>query len=116
MPKWEYLTLFLEASTRDKEVKEYVKRRFPAKKRIHRHAPESMIPDLNRLGAEGWELVHMEPVPKVGGNEDILFNAGEWSHHYFCVLKRLKEERPPVAPPPPPSLPNQDDPTPPVTG
>ena len=49
-----------------------------------------MIPDLNKLGAEGWELINMEPVAEVGGKEDILI-AGEgrkWTSVYFCVFKR----------------------------
>lgn len=116
MPKWEYLTTFLEADTNNKAVKDYLKQRFPDQKSFGRHAPQAMIPDLNRLGEDGWELVHMEPVPRVGGKEDILFGSGEWTHHYFCVLKRVKAEKPIAPPPPPSSLPNQGDPTPPVNG
>jgi hypothetical protein len=33
----------------------------------------------------------MEPVARVGGKEDILFDADyRWSSTYFCVLKRRK--------------------------
>jgi hypothetical protein len=47
-----------------------------------------MIPQLNKLGKEGWELVHMEPVPRVGGKEDVQFDQYSWSNTYFCVFKR----------------------------
>lgn len=114
MPKWEYLTLFLEAKV-SKDQKEALKRQFP-NQNIGRYAPQAMIPELNQLGEDGWEVVHMEPVAKVGGNGDILFSAAEWSHHYFCVLKRPKADKPQVAPPPPATLPKQDDPIPPVNG
>jgi hypothetical protein len=49
------------------------------------------MPELNRLGAKGWELVHMEPA-YVGNNEDILLHEGggsrRWTNKYFCVFKR----------------------------
>lgn len=106
MAQWEYLTRFLEAQV-DKENAELLKRRFDQKK-LPRYTPESMIPELDSLGAAGWELVHMEPVPKVGGKGDILFGgAPRWSNTYFCVFKRAK-----VVAAPPPQMP-QPQPTPP---
>ncbi|MAS32838.1 MAG: hypothetical protein CL610_02450 [Anaerolineaceae bacterium] len=91
MTQWEYLTLFLEAQVH-KEDEDQLKRRFD-KKKLPRHTPESMIPELDQLGAARWELVHMEPVPKVGGNGDILFHgAPRWSSTYFCVFKRPRPE------------------------
>jgi hypothetical protein len=86
MDQWEYLTLFLEAKASDKETKQFIRDRFDKKPR--RFSPEAMIPELNELGSKGWELVHMEPLPRVGGKEDVQFNWRHWSHHYFCVFKR----------------------------
>lgn len=86
--QWEYLTTFLEARVDSKDVKQYIKSNFDKKPR--KHSPEAMIPDLNKLGTEGWELINMEPVADVGGKEDILI-AGEgrkWTSLYFCVFKR----------------------------
>ena len=86
--QWEYLTTFVEAKTSSKDIKNYIKENFDKKPR--KHSPEAMIPDLNKLGAEGWELINMEPVAQVGGKEDILM-AGEgrkWTSVYFCVFKR----------------------------
>jgi hypothetical protein len=89
MEQWEYLTTFLEAKTKDKTTQEMIKKRFNKKPRAY--SPESMIPELDKLGAEGWEIVHMEPVARVGGKEDVLFDAAyRWSNRYFCVLKRRK--------------------------
>ena len=54
-----------------------------------------MIPELDQLGGEGWELVHMEPVGGVGKKGDVSFTRGYgsmtvWSSAYFCVFKRRK--------------------------
>lgn len=86
--QWEYLTTFVEAKASSKDIKNYIKENFDKKPR--KHSPEAMIPDLNKLGAQGWELINMEPVAEVGGKEDILM-AGEgrkWTSVYFCVFKR----------------------------
>ncbi len=89
--KWEYLTTFLEAKT-SKDTKTYIKNNFD--KKAKKHSPESMIPELNKLGEDGWELVSMEPVAQVGGKEDILISGEDrkWSHAFFCVFKRRKED------------------------
>lgn len=89
MEQWEYLTIFLEATAKDKDVKEFIKQTFDKKPK--RHSPESMIPQLNEYGRQGWELVHMEPVPRLGGKEDIQFDQYSWSNNYFCVFKRREQ-------------------------
>jgi hypothetical protein len=86
MEQWEYLTVFLEASAKKKEVRDFIKNTFNKKAKLH--SPESMIPNLNEYGRQGWELVHMEPVPRVGGKEDVQFDQYSWSNTYFCVFKR----------------------------
>lgn len=85
MEQWEYLTTFLEANAKDKDVQQYIQQTFD--KKAKRHSPESMIPRLNQLGTQGWELIHMEPVPRVGGKEDVQFDHSSWSNVYFCVFK-----------------------------
>lgn len=98
MTQWEYLTLFLEAKVH-KEDADKLKQRFD-KKRLPKYTPESMIPELDQLGAAGWEMIHMEPVPKVGGKGDILFGgAPRWSNRYFCVFKRPKRVPAPASRP-----------------
>jgi hypothetical protein len=111
MEKWEYLTRFLYADARSKEIKEYIKDRFEVKK-PPRFTPEAMIPELDALGEDGWELVHMEPVAGVGGKGDVRFEGGSsWSNVYFGVFKRMKsrpavpsmpQQQPQAAPPPAP--------------
>ena len=89
MEQWEYLTTFVEANANTKETKEFIKQRFDVKKPA-RYAPEAMIPELNKLGEQGWELFHMEPVAGVGNKGDVRFDNGYWSNTYFCVFKRRK--------------------------
>jgi len=87
MEQWEYLTCFLQAEVSSKEAKEFIEERF--KKRAKRFSPESLIPELNQLGAAGWEMIHMEPVQRVGKQDDLLMGGSYvWSSSYFCVFKR----------------------------
>lgn len=88
--KWEYLTEFHWANAR--EYQDFLKERFP-ETTINKHSPESLIPGLDHRGAEGWELVNMEPVADVGKNMDVYFTGGTgvWSNAYFCVFKRPYE-------------------------
>jgi hypothetical protein len=86
MAQWEYLTIFVEARATDKQMKHFIRENFDKKAR--KHSPESMIPELNDLGRDGWEMIHMEPLPRVGGKEDVLFDTNNWSSTYFCVFKR----------------------------
>ncbi|MDW8171041.1 MAG: hypothetical protein RML73_01020 [Anaerolineae bacterium] len=87
MEQWEYLTCFLQAEVNSKEAREFIEGRF--KKRAKRYSPESLIPELNQLGAAGWELIHMQPVQRVGKQDDVLMGGNYvWSSSYFCVFKR----------------------------
>lgn len=89
--QWEYLTRFFWASAQDKE--HFLRQRWPDWRNVPKYAPEALIPDLNDLGKDGWELVHMEPVV-VGKNYDVGVhfatggNADVWSNIYFCAFKR----------------------------
>lgn len=88
MEKWEYQTRFFEAKVNSDQIKSFVESSF--NKKAKRYSPEAMIPELNALGAEGWEIIHMEPVARVGGKEDVRMEDGGWSNTYFAVLKRRK--------------------------
>lgn len=123
MIQWEYLTLFLEAKVH-KGDDEMLSKRFN-KKKLPKHTPERLIPELDQLGEAGWELVHMEPVAEVGNNGDVLFHgAPRWSSNYFCVFKRPKPQpvpqqsatasRPHRMPEPPSTTPPVQEPTPPT--
>lgn len=87
MQQWEYLTLFLEAIQVEETSMTYT----TESDELASYSPQTMIPELDRLGTKGWELVHMEPA-YVGKNEDILMHEGggsrRWTNKYFCVFKR----------------------------
>jgi hypothetical protein len=87
--RWEYLTEFVWANIETKGIKEFLRQRWPDWKNPPKFTPETMIPQLNAWGEQGWELVHMEPVAGVGRNGDVSFtgDVGSWSNVYFCVFK-----------------------------
>lgn len=88
--QWEYLSIFVTADAQREE--DFLRERWEWKTGIPRNTPESMIPRLDALGREGWELVHMQPVV-VGSNADVLVvdsggTVSSWTSTYFCVFKR----------------------------
>ena len=91
--KWEYLTCFMYASVENKGAREHIRLNWPGWEPA-KYSPETMIPELNELGEQGWELVHMQPVGAVGKKDDVGFIAGDaiarWSNSYYCVFKRSK--------------------------
>jgi len=91
--KWEYLTQFVWASIENLGAREYFERTWPDRQPAQ-YSPETVIPELNYYGDQGWELVHMQPVGAAGKNRDVGFVAGQgmpiWSNVYFCVFKRRK--------------------------
>ncbi len=60
MQRWEYLTVFLEADAVREE--DYLRKYRDWKDRIPDFAVEALMPRLNALGEQGWELVSLEPV------------------------------------------------------
>ncbi|GAB4518684.1 MAG: hypothetical protein OHK0046_26640 [Anaerolineae bacterium] len=90
MEQWEYMPTYLQAEAKGKDIKEFLRQKFDLK-RPPRYMVEALMPELNRLGAEGWELVHMEPVAKLNRKGTVLFGVGyRWSNVYFCVFKRRR--------------------------
>lgn len=88
MQKWEYLTRFLDAVA-EREV-DYLMETRSWKEGIPRNTPEALVPQLNALGEQGWEMMSIEPVI-AGKNADILCHADQqnrWTFTYFCVFKR----------------------------
>ena len=92
MEKWEYLTEFVWADIKTEGVKEFLKQSWPNWKKPSRFTPETMIPQLNARGEQGWELVHMEPVQDVANDGMVLFFGSKCDHSnvYFCVFKRRR--------------------------
>ena len=74
--RWEYHTTLLHADAEQR--RDFLEGRWPDW-RAPKYAAESMIPDLDQLGADGWELVHMEPVGGVGKHGDVSFTRSQGS-------------------------------------
>ncbi len=91
MEQWEYFTTFVWADL-NIHKNDFVAM-FPDVENTPLYDPRTMIPELDSLGKQGWELVHMEPVI-VGKNHDICMGSTEqtsvrpWTNAYFCVFKR----------------------------
>lgn len=87
IPAWEYFTVVLEANVDIAPV--------PTRDEIPleahpKYSPYTLIPQLNRYGAQGWELVSMEAVI-LGKNHDVVHPAngpGSWGREYLCSFKR----------------------------
>ncbi|HLZ59893.1 MAG TPA: hypothetical protein VKR06_23335 [Ktedonosporobacter sp.] len=85
---WEHYVEIIEASS--EYHPEYVHQFYPSGN-VPMYAIQSIIPRLNALGEQGWELVQTQPV-FVGSNGDILIGGSEykhWSRTYLCTFKRV---------------------------
>jgi hypothetical protein len=87
MQKWEYYTTFIETEMKqsDWEPQPMIPPGDHPK-----FSPYAAIPELNRLGEKGWEMLSMTPVI-IGKNHDVLVHPNDmtrWSNTYFCVFKR----------------------------
>lgn len=89
MQKWEYRTGLLWADVNDSiEVREYMLT--TASDAEPKYSPLALGYYLDRAGAEGWELVSIQPV-YAGKNQDIAHGGdgvNHWSNCYFVALKR----------------------------
>ncbi len=55
-----------------------------------RYSVYTLIPQLNKFGSKGWELISLEPV-QVGSKGDIRIcdsSSGQWTYTYFATMKR----------------------------
>jgi hypothetical protein len=78
---------YISTDAKDTQTKDFLATYFPGRQ-FPRYAVEAALQRLDELGAQGWELVHMEPVD-LGENGDIRTGGGFWTNTYFCVFKRL---------------------------
>lgn len=88
MQKWQYLTTFLRAESEQQLFE--LRRRFPKEIKFLKFTPRALAPQLDQYGAEGWELISIEPVI-AGDNEDVLLydaSVKAWTHTYLCAFKR----------------------------
>ncbi len=89
---WEHLVVYLEADARQHAA--FLQQMWPGE-RFPKYAAQSLMPQLDYYGQQGWELVSIQPVIE-GSNGDILITdrteglAGRWTNTYLCVFKRPK--------------------------
>jgi hypothetical protein len=72
--RWEYRTTVFYANAHEPDTKDYLQSVWPAWK-PPRHAPQALIPKLNDYGADGWELVHIQPV-YLDDEANVLIHGG----------------------------------------
>ncbi len=112
--KWEYRSVILRATAHDPETKAYLQSVWPGWE-PPRFAPQALIPKLNEYGANGWELLHIQPV-YLDDDANMLVHGGpnppddpitgmikakaripssgggseptRYTHAYFCAFKR----------------------------
>lgn len=87
MQRWEYLTATFSTSVEGAPipVRDDVPQDITTK-----YSPYALIPQLNQLGDQGWELVTIEPVV-IGRNGDVVVpdaGSARWGRDYFCCFKR----------------------------
>ena len=84
---WEHYVELIEADAQ--KHPELVQSFYPPGS-VPQYALQSILPRLNHLGEQGWEIVQVQPV-MVGRNGDVLINGAmseKWTRTYLCVFKR----------------------------
>jgi hypothetical protein len=75
--RWEYRTVILNAQAHDPDTKAYLQSLWPGWEPL-RFAPQALIPKLNEYGANGWELVGIQPV-HLDDDANVLIHGGPHS-------------------------------------
>jgi hypothetical protein len=87
--RWEYHTAILCADLTRPGVEGFLQRRSTGA--LARYTPLALMPELNEMGAAGWEMISIQPV-LAGDNGDVFIGSrnqtGSWSHSYLCALRR----------------------------
>jgi hypothetical protein len=87
--RWEYHTAILSADVSRPGVEGFLQRRSTGA--LAKYTPLALLPELNEMGAAGWEMISIEPVI-AGENEDIFIGSrgqsGSWVHTYLCAFRR----------------------------
>jgi hypothetical protein len=97
---WEHLIIVLEADA-SKHAR-FLRQRWP-NRQFPPYSPEALIPELNEISKDGWELVALQPVI-IGYNGDIQvvgeasLGFGKWTRTYLCTFKRRVRPSPQQSP------------------
>jgi hypothetical protein len=88
--KWEYFTGLVQANA-DRDAG-YIRERFP-RYEFQRYNPIGLVPMLDELGAQGWEMISITPVvPRE--NDDLVIpttatsRSIRYTNWYLCAFKR----------------------------
>ena len=84
---WEHYLELIEADAQQQA--DFVQSFYPPGS-VPLYALQSILPRLNHLGEQGWELVQIQPV-MVGKNGDVLIDGAmseKWTRTYLCVFKK----------------------------
>jgi hypothetical protein len=87
--QWEH---YVEFVTADSQYDPPFVQQFYPQGRAPVYAIQSILPRLNYLGEQGWQLVNIQPV-RLGGNGDVMMESGgsrEWNNAYLCAFKRRR--------------------------
>jgi hypothetical protein len=87
--KWEYTVVVLNASIETPGAREYVSKRWPKWTGLRACSPETLSPELNAYGKDGWELVKLDPVGFTGSMEvEFPGQSRQITNSYLCVFRR----------------------------
>jgi hypothetical protein len=84
MESWEHLVVVLIADIDNAGAMEYLAGMYPGWN-LPVYTPESLTPDLNAYGQEGWELLSLQPV---GLAEDGKVTPDASTNIYLTVFRR----------------------------
>jgi len=89
--RWEYTILMLAA---DPSKQQAFFDQYAPGQQVLPYDYRALIPQLDALGADGWELVTLVPA-EMGDNGDFFIGGGGgqyggkiWSYTYLCTFKR----------------------------
>ena len=72
--RWEYRSIIISAQAHDPDTRAYLQGIWPGWD-PPRHAPQALIPKLDDMGAQGWELISMQPV-YLDDDANVLIHGG----------------------------------------
>ena len=84
---WEHYVELIEAEPSG--YMEFVQQFYPVGS-VPKYALQAILPRLNHLGEQGWEVVQIQPVV-LGKNGDVLIDGAmseRWTRTYLCVFKK----------------------------
>ena len=88
MEQWEYHTAIIWAHEDNPGAREYVVRHRPGEK-VGKFSPVNLVPELDRLGKQGWELVTLQPIVMTADMAIMLSDSTpQASNVYFVAMKR----------------------------